>query len=599
MLTVVNGNDESQVLDAAIMLAVHTQGWKNIIRYRELCFDQYFGEALKGLNSTGWAVTLLSMEMSKVYTKGMEHAAFFSFSDGGLLSNLTDKAATALCTQGRKSALSSLNEFRRKAENFISENRSALYQANSLISRWNVPSFDFKDVIHGSDFDLNNSTENEDWGDQFEHYYRQVEEALNAFSQACNDATEQLELFRKGNFDQSILKLREQKHAEHQRQQQLEKLEKQSVTIMKDGKEHFFSIEWQQVENPPCDPDSISHIKTDGKIWLIVAKINSDEVFYRSDDGVHWLKVQLDMPDIKIWFDGVDVVNGVWIIKNRALAEGTRDEGFYYSTDATTWRHSPEPEPSKRRLSINDGHMFFENIFYFNGLWLWCGHQFKKYNYTEKGFFSDSTKTDSYRKIVLYCAQTLDGPWQLWDQTPQLSEGVEVKTICSLPGKNSILAFCEYDSSFIRNKKRPETPPFVMYFGSSKKWRECIWGGSKSFYSSNELSFFQISDRLMCFHDGEILSSDKGYDWSLQENENLAASVYFPLKTFDLLTSRHYGGSVIYLSQDAKLFKELRLEEGAWRYLTANEEGIVGVYYANKHEETVLRIGHYICQAKI
>jgi len=25
----------------------------------------------------------------------------------------------------------------------------------------------------------------------------------------------------------------------------------------------------------------------------------------------------------------------------------------------------------------------------------------------------------------------------------------------------------------------------------------------------------------------------------------------------------------------------------------------VGVYYANKHEETVLRIGHYISQAKI
>lgn len=205
----------------------------------------------------------------------------------------------------------------------------------------------------------------------------------------------------------------------------------------------------------------------------------------------------------------------------------------------------------------------------------------------------------NYRKISLYCAQTLDGPWLPWDQTPQLSEGVEVKTICSLPGNNSLLAFCEYDSSYIRNKKRPETPPFVMYFGSSKKWRECIWGGSKRFYSSNSLICFQMSDRLMCFHDGEILSSDKGYDWSLQENQNLAASEYFPLKTFSLITSGHYDGSVIYVSQDAKLFKEIKLEDGVWRHLTANEVGILGVYYANQHEETVLRFGRYIYQAKI
>ena len=594
MLVIVNGNDESQVLRAALKLATYTQGWKNIIQYRRLNFDQHFAETLNRLNSASWGGTHLTLDMREVHRKGMEHSVFFSFSElgfGGLLNSLKDKAAASLCAQGRKFALSSLNEFRKKVVDYISENRSALSHANIMISRWNIPSFEFKDVIGYTDFNLDNSADNEDWGDQFEHYYRQIEDTLNSFIQACDDATEQIRLFVKGNFDQSVLKLREQKRAEYLHQQQMEKLEKQSVTITKNGKDHLFRIEWQQIEKPPCDPDKIHHIKTDGKIWLIVAGSSSDVVFYRSDDGVHWQQVQLDTQDIKIWFDRVDVINGIWIIKNRALAEGTRDEGFYYSSDALTWRHSPKPEPSKRRLSINDGCISFENIIYFNGLWLWCGHYYQKYRYTEKGFFSDSTKTDDYKKIIIYCSQTLDGPWQPWDQTPRLSEGVEVKEICSLPGKNSLLAFCEYSSSYIRNKKKPEIPPFVMYYGAAKAWQNCTWGGSTNFrYSSNRSLFANVGDRLMYLNSGEILTSDKGYEWNKQET-TLYADEYFSLKDLHLFTQNNR--STIHVSQDAQLFKEITLEDGTWRYLTANEKGILGVYYTNKHEATVLRMGHY------
>jgi hypothetical protein len=596
MLVIISECDTSQVLDAVCKLAPFTQGWKNIIRYRELRFDQYFGEAEKRLSTASWAVTRLNLEMSDVYRKGMEHAVFFSFSDGGLLSNFSDKAAATLCSQGRKSAISSLNEFRKKAADCISENRLALFEANGLISRWNHPSFEFNDVNHYSDFDLDNSTDNEDWGDQFEHYYRQIEDKLVAFSEACDGATEQLSLFMKGNFDQSVLNLREQKRLEHLRQLELEKQEKQSVTIVKDGKEQLFGIEWQKIENLPFDPENISHIKTDGKIWFIVASVNSNELFYRSEDAIHWQQVQLDSPDIKIWFDGVDIVNDVWIIKNRELREGTREEGFYYSTDAITWQHSPAPEPSKRSLSINDGHMFFENILYFNGLWLWCGQQYRKYSYTEKGFFSDSTKTDNYRRIVLYCAQTLDGPWQSWDQTPQLSEGVEVVKVCSLPGKNSLLAFCEYSSSFIRNKKKPETPPFVMYYGAAKAWRNCTWGSSSNprFYGNPPI-IANYGEKLVYFNSGEILSSDKGYEWVKQET-TLYADKYYPVNDFGIFTRG--DSSVIYLSQDAQTFKELVLEKGTWNHLTANEDGILGVYYINEHEETMLRFGRYIYRVK-
>lgn len=596
MLVIVNGSDTSQVLEAGIKLAVYTQGWKNIIRYRDLRFDQYFAKTVKQLSSASWGVTRVILDGNEAYTKGMEHSVFVSFSDGSLLSNLTDKAGASLCNQGRKSALSSLNEFRKKAESCISENRFALSQANSVISRWNLPSFEFKDVILSSDFDLDNSTDNEDWGDQFERYYRQVEDTLREFSQACDDAAEQLGLFTKGNFDQSVLKVREQKRAEYLRQQQLEKLEKQSVTITKDGKEHLFSIEWQQVEPSPCDPDKISYIKTDGKVWLIVASIDSEDLFYRSEDGVHWQQVQIDTSDNKFWFDNVDVVNGLWIIKNRE-GRGTRPQGIYYSSDALTWQYSCGPGgPKNGELSLNNGCLSYENIMFFNGMWLWKVTQHQKYSYTEKGFFSDSTVTDSYRKTILFCAETLDGPWQRWNQTPQPPEGAEVKTICSLPGKCALLAFCEYDWSYIRNKKKPESPPFVMYYGAAKAWQNCTWGGSQSF-PSNPPIIANISDGLMYFNKGEILTSDKGYEWSKQETTLLRADKYFALKDISIFTGNN--SSAIYVSQDAKLLKELVLEEGTWRDLTANDSGILGVYYANKHEETVLRVGRYVCQAKI
>jgi hypothetical protein len=597
MMMIVNGSDESQVLEAAIRLTGHTQGWMNVIRYRELRFDRCFAEAIKQLNSAGWNVARLNLEMSTVYTKGMEHAVFVSFTDGSFLSNMTDKAGAALCTQGRKSALSSLNELRKKAGVCISENRSALSKANSLISRWNIPIFEFKDVSHYSDFDLDSSADNEDWGDQFERYYRQIENTLDEFSRACDGASEQLGFFTNGNFDLSVLRLREQKRAEYLRQNQLKTLEKQSVVIVKDGKEHLFSIEWQKIENPPCDSDEISHIKTDGMIWLIVANINSNEVFYRSEDSVHWQQVQLDTLDIKICFKEIYVVNGVWIITNNELREGTREEGFYYSSDALTWRHSCAPESSENKgRSLNTGRLSYKSIIYFNGLWLWKVTQYQKYSYIEKGFFSDSTKSDSYSKMILFSSKTLDGPWERWDQTPKFPEGIEVQEICSLPGRDALLASCEFDRSYIRNKKKPETPPFVMFYGAAKAWQNCTWGGSVNFrQSSNPPIFANLGDRLMHVSSSEILTSDKGYDWSKQET-TLYADEYFPLKDLSLFTQN--DRSVIYVSQDAKLFKEITLDEGVWRHLTANEDGILGVYYANKHEETVLRLGRFICQVK-
>jgi hypothetical protein len=597
LVALIDESDRSRVLEAALKLAPSTQGWKNLVRYRGLRFDHYFEGAMKGLDAASWAYIRIAMDLGEVYRKGLEHAYFFSYSDGSFMSSLTDKASAAVCTQGRKSALAGLNEMRKKTNDFLSEHRSALHRANGLMSRWGIPSFEFKDEIGYADFDLDNSAENDEWSNHFDRYHNQLQGTLDSFEQACNDAAEQLKFFVAGDFDQSVLALKEEKRAKYISQQQQEKLEKESVTITRDGAEHRFTIDWQQVAKPPCDAEQISHIETDGKVWLIVASIKSDDVFYRSEDGEHWQQIQIDTPQFKVSLYNISVVNGLWIIRNRALRQGTRAEGIYYSSDALEWRHNTGPGGAGNgSLSINEGHLSYKNIIHFKGMWLWAVTQWQKYSYTEKGFFSDSTKTDSYNKTILFAAQTLGDAWQRWDQSPQFNEGVEVNNICSLPGDNALLAFCEYSSSYIRNKKKPDTPPFVMYFGAAKSWQTCGWDGSRRFYGSDLPVFVQQDDRLMCFMSGEILVSPKGYDWRRQETK-LRVDKYLALPEVSLFTESN--GSAVYLSQDGKQFKELVLDEGTWRYLTANQGGMLGVYYANKHEETVLRVGRYICQAKL
>lgn len=592
---ILGASDESAILDAAKKLAAHTQGWKNVIRYRELRFAQYFSETGKRLNTASWGGTQLLIELSGIYMKSMEHSYFVSFSDDSLMSKLSEKAAFAICTQGRKSALSSLNAFRKKAAAHIAEYSSALSHANSMISRWNHPSFEFNNTMARDDFDLDNSASNDDWSDQFQHYYQKIDNTLNAFSDTCNDAMTQIDFFIKGDFDQSVFKLKAQKEADYLRRQQQERLEKQSVTIIREGREHLFSIEWQQVKNPPCKLDDISHLKTDGKIWFIVARINNDEVFYRSEDGLRWQEVKIDTPDITIFFDKIAVVNGVWMIRNRSSRKGTREEGVYYSSDAITWQHSPAPESLENsNLSMNDGCLSYKNIIYFNGIWLWLATKYQKYTYTEKGFFSDATKTNLYGMAIVFCADSLAGPWRRWEHTLRLPEGVETDTICSLPGQDALLAFCEYDSSYIRNKKRPEVPPFVMYFGARKEWQNCDWSGETKLYGNTPL-ITRMDDQLVYFGSREILTSDKGYEWSRQATQ-LYLEEYVALQDVSLFTSRN--GSELCLSQDAKTFKEIKLDDGVWRHLAATRDGIIGVYYPNKHEEIVLRVGRYLCTEK-
>lgn len=581
LLAIVNESDETQVLNAATKLARLTQGWQNIVRYRTLRFDQTYYEAEKQLNFVSLQATMLLLKQGSITTKASEYSYFMGSIDDSFLGKLGSAVGGSAYALGRSSCLSSLNEMRKKAYEFISDNSSPLHLANRMIASWNIQEIKFNNEINYSDYDLDNAANNDDWYDEFSRYQREIDDALMTFSRACDDAADQLGHFKQGEFEKSVIELREKKHAERLLQEQQEKQEKQAVIIEKDGSEHLFSIEWRQVENPPCDPEKIRRIITNGKIWLIV---DNDDCIYRSEDGEHWELVKPNTSDDNIRIRKLDIVNGVWIL----MADS--DQGFYYSIDALTWRQSHYPE-----LSNSYGCWSTEDLIYFSGLWLWRFTERTEYQYTEKGFIFDSEKTSNYYKTILFCSESLDAQWRPWEETPEFSEGVVVETIRSLPGVDCLLAFCKYDYSYISRKKKANTSSSVKYYLAGKSWRNCTWASDNDFYGDTIVT--RMGSKLMCFYSNQLLISEKGYEWKLH-SKDLHVTNCFHLENLSLFTSHSGDNQLIYLSQDAEEFKEYMLEDGGWQYFSANEMGALSVYSPNSHE-TFLRAGDFSCRPKV
>lgn len=89
----------------------------------------------------------------------------------------------------------------------------------------------------------------------------------------------------------------------------------------------------------------------------------------------------------------------------------------------------------------------------------------------------------------------------------------------------------------------------------------------------------------------ELFTSDKGYAWT-HRSTPIHIGQCFALRDLSLITSSS-GGAMLVSQDDGLSFEELRMEDGHWNHLTANDTSLLAVYYANRHEETVLRIGHY------
>jgi hypothetical protein len=569
-----------QWLEAAQRSNPYTRGWQNLRRYRALSFESVFADLQKRLNQVVFDNLQVSMDMMKATSKASDFSYFFDSGSEGFFGKLGSGVASQACALGRKTALSSLNGVRKKVQDFISARTGLLSEANRIMNKWSIARIDYTDELGHADFDLDNSAHNEDWYDQYRHYERQVDSTLTAFTDACSDAGDQLGHFAAGNFDVSAVAAKAQKIAERKLREQQEKLTKQSVTIAKYGSEHLFTIAWEQLETPPCDPEHIREIKTDGAVWLVADK---DDVLYRSEDLKQWQRLQphVDEDGRLLSIRKLSVVNGVWIMF------AGYSSALYYSHDGRDWKQAMLPDTGGRYdLSM------VEEISYFSGLWLWRYTERAEYSYTDKGIIFDSTETSTYYKPVIYSTADLTQPWALWEATPRFPEGVVVESFHALPDAPCLLAYCKYDSFYTRVKKKTNAEPFVSYLIPGKEWKTCTWGGKLSEFYGPFIT--RMTNRLLSFNGGQLLVSDKGYDWQIQQ-EDLHIADVFHLEVASLFIANN--AKSCYVSQDGEAFSEMVFDEGSWRYLCANDQAALSVYAPNSHE-TFLRVGRYICLPK-
>jgi len=306
---------------------------------------------------------------------------------------------------------------------------------------------------------------------------------------------------------------------------------------------------------------------------------DSADHLYRSDNRLDWERIQLPTDKNSISIDKLEFINETWILRV------CHEKSFYYSQDALTWQKSQLPRLPDRGVW---GH---KELLYFNDLWVWRCDGRAKYSYDKEGLIFDSVETSSYRISQFYCAHRLDGAWEPWDKTPSLDEGVEIQSVHALPGTQCLLAFCDYDSSYVRNKKKHNAQPFVRYHIPGKNWRSCTWDCALD-RIYRDILVMRIEDKLMCFSSGNVLASDKGYAWELW-HENIHVDSAFPCGSLGIIFTREHSYETVYFSQDAKTFQDLMLGEGSWRYFTANTQGALSIYSPDDHE-TFLRIGHFI-----
>lgn len=575
IITLISDDDPHRVLEAIKFLMPKMRGWKNIIHYREIRFDACFVDVDKQLTTASLAASELSWKLMDASDKASEYGFFFTGFDDGLFSKATSKVGSSVYTLGRRSATSSLNESRKKVQDFIAANQSVIYRANALISGWNIAQFSFENNMAYTDYELDNSATNDNWHHQFNAYYDQVYRTLSGFSQACSDAQAQLGHFKKGEFDQSVVEIKELHIQAKLKEQQQEKLAKQSATLAVNGIEKKVSIAWTLVEHPPCDPEKVRLIKTDGKIWLLQ---DESENLYRSEDGHYWQSIPKAIFGDATYIRKMICTNGMWII----LSGYSND--FFYSSDGLSWQKSREVIfPNRYGFSSTD------DVLFFNGVWLWRFTQYKEYDYTEKGFLFDSKKTSSYSASTYFATSDLSADWSPWDIPHACAFGIKTENVYALPGINCLMAVQEYDYTYARTKGMVDIKPFVSYLIPGKEWRDCTWG-SKETYFGNAI-FTRWGEKLLCFYGKEYLMSEKGYDWKKHSIE-LRVKEAFDCDDFMLLSS-DYSDERMWLSADCEHFAELILDEGQWQHLSATGKGVLSVFSPDQHE-TFLKFGTFI-----
>lgn len=533
-----------------------SKSWKNIILYKEMSFKGCFCNISSQLNSNSLKISMLSVDLSSLSLKTID---CMSFGD-------ENWAARKIIEASRKNCLSDLNKEKNKIKDELSNSSSEIYQVSSLCRKFGLSTIEYSHSLYGSDFELESSVTNTDWNDQFQAYCDQIEQAIDNFNKAVELSEAQLELFEQGKFDVSIIDIKNQEKAEREEQLHQEKLSKQSVKIDINGEKKELKISWQDTVDFPFKLDEIRDIISNRTTWAV---LDYNENVYMSSNGVEWHHVMGGFNKIK-YMDGLFYFFG----KEDFLVldeKGERITGLKPSI-LKNWDYS----------ETND-------LVKYGNKWLWRITERAKYKYTEKGIIWDSEKEDWYYKSIILEADSLDGDWRVWSEMPKLPDGVKIEKFAILPNSDMVMIFCEYDSSYVRNKKIGDKPNFAHYFNGDK-WKQAEWNSDDINHIRDDLYFKEFNGQYYCYNGGSVYTSPKGYAWQRLGNYYNIQKCFEISNSLFLFTS--YNNN-LYISADLKEYKELILEDGNWRYFTLNGKRVLSVYEPNRHE-SFLRLGEII-----
>lgn len=530
-----------------------------------------FDELIENLEISSSSATLLSLRNFEISMKSNEYSFYLDDSGFSFNKSIFNKvvssiggSATAL---GRSSCTSDLNDYKKEVSDYISDKGYYLTQANSIIANYNLEKIAFENNIGYSDINLDTSATNDDWHDQFNYILDQIEKSIDSFANACDGAVQQLKLFKNNEYDKSVIQMQRQAEEDHKNKINADRESKKIVTIS-DNME--ISIDWQIIKNLPIHSEDIHTIESFNNKWIVLGK---DTNVYLSNNSEDWHALDMGKVNGIVYISKIKIIDDTCILFHNDYEEN----GFTYSSDGENWYIGSVP----KGVDYFDGLYPTESIVKLDDIWLWLFTKRTEYSYTEKGFFTNSSKKGDYKKPVLMYASGLDGRWDEWEHSPSLNEGLEIEKFSILPNSNIPILLAEYNWSYKDNKKKVEAVPIAIYLSDNYRWRNCNWEFDSI---RSDSSFNKIKD-FYYYHNsfGGSFKSKNGFEWE-KADMDFTADKCLNFNSLYIFTSYNK----LYMLTDVAEAHEMILEEGNWRGFSINGSKILAIHAPSNHEKNLM-----------
>ncbi len=572
--TLLFSNNKNEIIQAISHLMKITDGWKNIILYRELEFESCFWELSLAINRD--YINVVSMQCDPYFFR--LYPEFLSDQEN----YITRKISHWL----KNSAVSDLNKKRREIWNFINNKKENLNKLNSFMNSFSLPAFHIEHLVSDTDYQLDTSDLNDNLGEQIFTYKEQLLHALDQLCDNYENMLAQIRLFEQGKFDQHIIELQIQQKREKEKQQQLEWERKRTAELTMNNKQYSLRIQWKTLNNLPFLAENISQIVSDNKTWVVFDRKN--ERLFKSECGEHWEQVDIPKETVE-YIRNIAYIDDTWIIF-------IENDKFIYSNDMIHWEQGSRPAViDDDRFRLNGMPIKYKNQ------WLWKISQSKEYEYIEKGLVWDSYNKCTYHKSIIYVSDALNGCWEIWEHSPYIPEGIELEELVVCSDNSQIMALFRQDFAYRINKKELEIKPYIKYLSPNNQWNKCTW--EQDLGLVERLNLISLNNKIYCMNSNGILIPNDNFEWNviLKDIKMTRIEDILKIDDFILLKSRKLAGlsgNYLYFIHNETDYAKLSLDNnGIWQNMSGKGNRILSIFSPSQHK-IELRLGEIILEEK-